>query len=72
MKFTPLVFMAVISPHLADATPVPLLVNPGGAFDVTYQLSTGPSTSATLQISGNLTGDVEMSDGVISRFRFLG
>lgn len=72
MKVTPLVIIAAITIHPVESAPVPLLINPGGSFDVSYQLSTGPSTSATLQITGNLTGDVEMSDGVISRFRFLG
>jgi hypothetical protein len=70
MKSFPLFLMLVYTG--AQAAPVPLAINSGGSFEGSYQLSTGPSTAATLQITGNLTGDIEMTDGVISKFRFLG
>jgi len=70
MKSFPLFLM--LAHAGAQAAPVSLAIGPGGSFDVSYQLSTGPSTAAALLISGNLTGDVEMTDGVISNFRFLG
>jgi hypothetical protein len=55
------------------ATPVPLIISPGGAFDVNYQLSSGQSTSPIhLLITGDFTGDAEFTAGVISKFRFLG
>jgi hypothetical protein len=73
MKSFPLLLI-VFAAGLQNArcTPVSLSIAPGGAFDVTYQLSTGPSVNSTLQITGDLTGDVEMTDSVITRFRFLG
>lgn len=57
---------------IAQATPLSLVIDPGGAFDVDYTLSTGQSTSATLQISGDLAAEVEISAGAISQFRFTG
>jgi hypothetical protein len=57
---------------IAQATPLTLVIDPGGTFDVDYTLSTGQSTSATLQISGDLAADVEISAGAISQFQFAG
>ena len=55
------------------SAPVPLTINAGGAFTVNYQLSSGQSTGPTaIQITGNLTGDVEFTGGTLSKFKFLG
>jgi hypothetical protein len=74
MKRFPLVCFFGLALHSAAvSTPVPLAIHPGSAFDVKYQLSTGQSTSPIhLLITGDLTGDAEFTDGVLSRFRFLG
>ena len=74
MKYAPLVFLfSHVLQSASISAPVPLIINPGGAFDVNYQLSSGQSTSPIkLLITGDLTGDVEFSGGAITKFRFLG
>lgn len=74
MKHFPLVcLLSLVVQSAGISSPVPLTINPGSAFDVNYQLSTGQSTSPIhLLITGDLTGDAEFTDGVLSRFRFLG
>ncbi len=74
MKFLPLI--CIIGNFLQQSgasSPVPLTINPGGAFTVNYQLSTGQATGpVVVQITGDLTGEVEFSGGILSQFRFLG
>jgi hypothetical protein len=74
MKHFPLVcLLSLVLQSAGISSPVPLTINPGSAFDVNYQLSTGQSTSPIhLLITGDLAGDAEFTDGVISQFRFLG
>jgi hypothetical protein len=73
MKHAPLLFLVVITGgSQAKATPVTLEITPGGKFDVAYQLSTGPSTAAKLNITGNVLVDLEITDGALSRFLFAG
>ena len=74
MKRFPLVCVFSHFLQLAGVSaPVPLTINSGGAFTVNYQLSSGQSTGPTaIQITGNLTGDVEFTGGTISKFKFLG
>lgn len=50
--------------------PVTLTVQPGGAFDVAYELSNGLATSATLEITGDLTAELSLADGLPSALRF--
>jgi len=64
--------MAFIGAIPAESTPVTLEIAPGGKFDVAYQLSTGPSTAAVVNISGNLSVDLQVTDGAISRLLFSG
>lgn len=74
MKHFPLTCLLSHVLQLAGiSAPVPLMINPGGAFNVNYQLSSGQSTSPILlQITGDLAGDVEFTGGVLSKFRFMG
>lgn len=73
MKSIPMyLIIACSGANIAECAPLALDILPGGQFAVSYQLSTGPSTSANLQITGDLSADLEFTDGRISKFRFLG
>lgn len=73
MKFFALsLIIACTGANIAECSPVALDILPGGQFAVSYQLSTGPSASANLQITGDLSAELEFTDGRISNFRFLG
>lgn len=73
MKQAPLLLLSLtLATIRIEASLVTLDIAPGGKFDVNYQLSTGPSTSAVLNISGNILVDLEITGGEISKFLFRG
>ncbi len=74
MKISPLIGVSgLVLQSALLAAPVPLVVSPGGVFVVNYQLSTGQSTGPkNIQITGDFSGDVQFTNGVISKFTFLG
>ncbi|RYD46158.1 MAG: hypothetical protein EOP85_08000 [Verrucomicrobiaceae bacterium] len=58
--------------QIARSAPLNLNISQGGLFHVSYQLDSGQSVESDLHITGDISAEVEMTDGIISRFRFSG
>lgn len=73
MKFASVLWaITFLSVHHLHATPCQLSILPGGMFNVAYKLSTGPAAATNLLISGNITADVEFTNGTLTHFSFIG